>query len=255
MRLLMAAFLVTCLVILQAPRASAQQRPGHLAENTQRARAHYIAGWEHMQSEAFEKAAAEFQLATDFDEKFALAWYGLGRANLTLHRFRQAVLNLTMCRDLFAATASRKFNNQMDANRQRQDRLLELQDLRNQYTKGPQNNQTNDMVRLIDNSIRNTTIAFDRNQSVEFDNPIPPFVSLSLGSALFRAEQFDQAEHAYKDALKADDSLGAAHNNLAVIYLMKKRFDDAFEELRAAERAGFTVDPELKDAVLTRRSM
>jgi tetratricopeptide (TPR) repeat protein len=255
MRLLMAAFLVTCVAACQVPQASAQQLPGHLGENRERARAHYMAGWEHMQSEAYEKAAAEFQLATDFDEKFALAWYGLGRANLTLRRYRQAVLNLTTCRDLFSANASKKFNNQMDANRQRQDRLLELQDLRNQYTKGPQSNQTNDMVRLIDNSIRNTTIAFDRNQNVEFDNPIPPFVSLSLGSALFRVEQFDKAERAYRDALKADDSLGAAHNNLAVIYLMKKRFDDAFAELRAAEKAGFTVDPELKDAVLTKRTM
>ena len=78
------------------------------------------------------------------------------------------------------------FNSQLDANRQRQDRLMELQDIRSQVSKGPQNAGTQDTMRQIDNAIRMTSNAFDRGQNVAIENPVPSFVSLSLGSAYFR---------------------------------------------------------------------
>ncbi len=41
-------------------------------------------------------------------------------------------------------------------------------------------------MRQIDNAIRMTSNAFDRGQNVAMENPVPSFVSLSLGSAYFR---------------------------------------------------------------------
>ncbi len=82
--------------------------------------------------------------------------------------------------------------------------------------------------------------------NVEFGEPVPAFVTLSLGSAFFRTERFAEAEKAYRAALRVDDRLGAAHNNLPVIYLMQERFVEANEHLLAAEQVGFFVNPDLK---------
>ena len=230
--------------------ASAQP-PGQTNADAERARAHYINGWQYMRAERFNEAAGEFQAAIDLNEKYELAYYGLGRAYLALHRYSDAVQSLSTCRDLYSAQASAKFNSQMEASRYRQDRLMELQDLKNQYSKGPGANsqQAMDMMRLIDNQIRLTNDANNRGLNVTIDDPVPSFVLLSLGSAYFRSERFEDAEAAYKAAARVDDKAGEAHNNLAVIYLMKADYVRAMAEVKAAEKAGFRVNPDLKDEI------
>jgi len=240
--------LVFTAAVSPATRALAQP-PGQTNANFERARAHYMSGWQHMRAEHFAEAASEFQSAIDLNEKFELAHYGLGRAYLALHRYSEAVQALTACHTLYAAEASAKFNGQMDAQRYRQDRLMELQDLKNQFSKGVQTNQTQDMVRLIDNQIRLTSDANSRGLNVAIEDPVPSFVSLSLGSAYFRSERFEEAETFYKEAVKADDRAGEAHNNLAVIYLMKADYPQAMVEVKAAEKAGFRVNPDLKSEI------
>jgi len=237
--------LFTLSVLLAAVPAGAQ-RPQPEDPNKARAREHYSLGWEHMRSEAFDRAAAEFQLATDFDPKLAMAWYGLGRAHMALRKYQQAILNLEECRTQLTAQGSRKFNSTMDADRARRDRLMELEDLRNQWLKGPQDERSQDMVRLVENEIKFSNDTLERERNVQFDEPVPSFVWLSLGSAYFRKERFDDAEAAYKSAIRADDTAAAAHNNLAVVYLLKGRQSDAQEHIRRAEQAGHHVDPELK---------
>src|SRR5262245_43740899 len=235
-------------VLSPAARALAQP-PGQTNANFERARAHYISGWQHMRAERFAEAADEFNAAIDLNEKYELAYYGLGRAYLALHRYTEAVTSLSTCREIYSAEASAKFNGQMDAQRYRQDRLMELQDLKNQFSKGVQTNQAQDMVRLIDNQIRLTTDANNRGLNVAIEDPVPSFVSLSLGSAYFRSERFEEAEASYKEATKADEKAGEAHNNLAVIYLMKADYPQALTEVKLAEKAGFRVNPELKDEI------
>ena len=101
----------------------------------------------------------------------------------------------------------------------------------------------------MDNAIRTTQEEKSRGLNIGMEEPVPSFVSLSLGSALFRAERYPEAELAYKAAIKADDKGGEAHNNLAVLYLMQSRYTDAMVEVKAAEKAGFRVNPELKDEI------
>ena len=244
--------LLLALAAVSVPAAFASaQPPGQTNANAERARAHYITGWQHMRAEQFDQAVGEFRSAIDLNQRFQLAYYGLGRAYLALHRYSEAVQSLSTCRELYSAEASAKFNGQMDAQRYRQDRLMELQDLRNQYTKGPQANsqQTQNMLQLIDNQIRLTNDANNRGLNVAIEEPVPSFVSLSLGSAYFRSERFEDAEAAYKAATKADDKAGEAHNNLAVIYLMKADYVQALAEVKAAEKSGFRVNPDLKNEI------
>jgi protein O-GlcNAc transferase len=238
--------------LLLATPALAQQ-PVRTTANIERARVHYMRGWDNMRSESFDVAVAEFGQAIELHPQYAMAHYSLGRAYMALRRYTDAIRALTACSTLFSAEASRVFNSQLDANRQRQDRLMELQDIRSQVSKGPQTAGTQNTMSMIDNAIRMTSNAYDRGQNnIPIEIPVPSFVSLSLGSAYFRAEQFPEAERQFRAAIVADPKAGEAHNNLAVILMMKAQYTDAMAELKAAEKAGFRVNPELKDQIKSR---
>jgi tetratricopeptide (TPR) repeat protein len=239
-------------LILAAPAATWAQTPGRTNPNAELARGHYLRGWEFMRAESFEDAVQQFKQAIELEPNYAIAHYSLGRAHMALKQYSDAVRALSACQEIYAAAAGRKFQGQLDANRQRQDRLLELQDMRMQVGKGPQSGQTQDMARQLDNAIRLTQEAFDRGMNISIEQAVPAFVSLSLGSAYFRSEQFDQAERHYREAINADSKAGEAHNNLAVVLMMKAQYADALAELKAAEKAGFRVNPELKDQIKSR---
>jgi Flp pilus assembly protein TadD len=75
---------------------------------------------------------------------------------------------------------------------------------------------------------------------------IPAELSLALGSAHFRRGEREPAEESYRAALRTNNGLGAAHNNLAFICMITGRLDEARKHLRQAEEAGFRVDPGFK---------
>jgi tetratricopeptide (TPR) repeat protein len=78
---------------------------------------------------------------------------------------------------------------------------------------------------------------------------VPATVLLSLGSAHFRNGDRDAAEKYWTDAVKVNSRLGEAWNNLAVIHLGTGNKKAAEEAVRNAERAGFRVNPRLKDDI------
>src|SRR5207248_7586032 len=147
-----------------------------------------------------------------------------------------------------------RFRAEMDANRQRQDRILELQELSKQYSKGPQTMQAQDTQRLIQNAIQQTQNELSRGLNVNIDASAPAFVLVALGSAYFRAERFDDAEREYKAAIDADPRAGEAHNNLAVVYMLTGRYDESERAIKAAEASGFHVNPQFKDDLKNART-
>ena len=50
-------------------------------------------------------------------------------------------------------------------------------------------------------------------------------------------------------AIETKPSLGEAHNNLAVVYMLTMRKKEAENAVREAERAGFRVNPQLKEDI------
>jgi tetratricopeptide (TPR) repeat protein len=215
--------------------------------DAERARIHYRLGWESLRSESWETAAKEFQQAIDLYPKFALAYYGLGKSQMGLRRYPNAITAFAACRDIYVARAGERFSADMDANRRRQDRLTELQELATQYGKGPQTAQVQDTQRLIQSAISQTKNELDRGFNVVIDSTVPAFISVALGSAYFRAERFPDAEREYKAAIAADPKAGEAHNNVAVVYMLTGRYDAAEREIQAAEESGFRVNPQFKE--------
>lgn len=240
------------LAIFSAAVASAQPPPRLNAE-AERAQVHYRLGWESLRSEAFEAAVKEFQQAIDLNPKFALAHCGLGKAHMGLHRYPRAVEAFEACRDFYLAKTGEKFSGQFDANRQRQDRIMELQELARQTRQGPQTRGAQDQQRQIDHAIRQTQDETMRGNNLNIEGNAPAFISLALGSAYFRAQRLADAEREYKATIDADSKSGEAHNNLAVVYLLTGRVEAAAQEVALAEKLRFNVNPDLKAEIAEKR--
>lgn len=65
------------------------------------------------------------------------------------------------------------------------------------------------------------------------------------GSAYLRAGSVEEAEKAYREALKLRPKYGEAHNNLAVICIKRGDYEEAHSHVKAAQKAGFKVHPQL----------
>jgi len=81
----------------------------------------------------------------------------------------------------------------------------------------------------------------------------PAEFALALGSAYLRSGSVDEAEKAYREALKLRPKYGEAHNNLAVICIKRGNYEEAHTHVKAAQKAGFKVHPQLVADIETAR--
>ena len=224
------------------------QAPG----DRNKARAQNRLGWDYMKSEKFQEAVDAFQQAVETDPTFEMPWYGLGRANLALKQFVAATSALSRCRDLYVAQAGRQFTNQQEAQRYRQDRITEIDEMIRRLESGPQSMQVQDQLRQLKEQRRQIQEYITRGTTMSIESSVPAYVSLSLGSAYFRSGKLQDAEREFKAAAEADRRSGEALSNLAVVYLETERFSQALEAIEAAKKTGFKVNPELEKAIRSR---
>lgn len=237
---------------------SAQVR--NASDAAQAANKHYAQGWSAVRAESWDDAAREFQEAIDNDPKFALAYYSLGRAEMGRRDFAKAIAAYRKCRDLYTR-GGEQFSNQMVARQRLTDRIFEYQAALNQATNQTSTAKTATQsqslyVRELQAQIQRLEQARDRNTTnVSLETmDVPYFVPMALGAAYFRSGQFAEAEREYKEALDANAASGETHNNLAVLYLMTGRFEEAESEVRAAEKSGFQVNENLKGDIRKKRT-
>ena len=225
---------------------------GQTSTERERARPHYRTGWEYMRVEAWAEATVAFQRAIEIDRKFEDAYYSLGRANMNLKKYAEAIAAYTKARDLYAAMAGQQFANQQDAQRYRQDRLMEMDDMMRQVQTGPQTARTQERLRQVQEHRRQLQEYLQRGANFSIQQTVPAFVSLALGSAYFRMGNLADAEREYRAALEADPKTGEAHSNLAVVYLETGRYAEAERAVKGAEKAGYKVHPQLKQDIKAR---
>lgn len=246
---------VTAFVLFPAVLGAQRSAIRDISREAEQATQHYRAGWELMRSESWDRAVYEFQESIRFDPKFALAYYSLGRAQMMLRRFPLAIDAYVKCRDLYLARVGEQFSNQMEANRFRDEQIMQYQEAIRQATATPTGGQRQTMSlyqRQLQDDLRRLEEARSRNTTVTFDNAVPFFVSMSLGAAYFRSNRFEDAEREYKAALDANPNSGETRNNLAVLYMLTGRLNEALREVELAEKTGFKVNPGLKDDLRAR---
>ena len=237
------AFIAAALLVLSTG-VSGQQPP-----ERQRARPYYSKGLALMQTESWADAAKSFQQAIDIDQQFEDAYYGLGLANMRMKKYSDAIGAYLKCQDLYRAFAGKQFANRQEAQRYRQDRLTELDEAIRQAQSGPQSMSSQERVRQLQEQRRQVQEYAQKGLNLTVENSVPAFVSVGLGSAYFRTEQWANAEREYRAAIAVDPRSGEAHNNLAVVYLQTGRFKEAQDEVKAAERVGYKVHPQLKEDI------
>ncbi len=220
-----------------------------LTPNRDRARVHYRIGLENLRAEAWEAAARSFQQAIDVDPEFDLAHFGLGRADMGMKKYSDAVTAFTRCRDLLRAQAGRQFSNAQEAQRYRRQRMDEIDETIRQYQAGPQTVQAQTAVRQLGEVKMQLREAIERGTNMTIESTVPAWVSLALGSAYFRSGKLLDAEREYQAAVAVDPKAGEAHSNLAVVYMETGRIADAERAIAAAEKAGYKVNPQLKQDI------
>jgi Flp pilus assembly protein TadD len=218
-------------------------------ERRQEALRHYRNGQELMQDEQFEKAEQEFAKAIERDPLLTLAHYGRGQAFMALNRYPSAIQAFIGCRDAHQTIFSLRQSQTVAIDRRADEEIRELRDtigaLRSgrMKTMGGVASTVDTRVAQIENRIRDLE-RMRQQDSGTFQTPAE--VSLALGSAYFRNGQREDAQREWVAAVEVNPRLGEAHNNLAVLHMLNGRKKDAEESVRAAERAGFRVNPALK---------
>jgi Tfp pilus assembly protein PilF len=205
---------------------------------------HYVRGQEYLQSELYDKAVAEFQLAIKYDRLFTDAHYGLGQGYMGLRRYASAIqaFNRTL-------EAARTIFGMREHDRARTDLLItdQLRALREalaQSARLPVGQRA--AVLNIESRIRE--LERSRSGLVERFEP-PARVLLALGSAHYRNGNAVAARENWEEAVKANTKLGEAWNNLAVVYMESGRRQEALDAVRNAEKNGFRVNPRLKEDI------
>jgi len=205
------------------------------------------------QSGDLAKAQKLFGDAIEVIPSYPEAHMGLGHVAMKESRFEDAVAEYTAARDGYADVSGVMQEYRMEKYREAQREIRELED---------QISVINDSnVKVSDATRRDKTLQFEQKiQSLrampypEVGEPVEPPAELffHLGNAQFRLARHEEALAAWEECVKLDSAFAAVYNNLAVLYMMKDRFDDARQAVARAEELGVTVNPNLK-ADLARR--
>jgi tetratricopeptide (TPR) repeat protein len=211
---------------------------------------HYRLGQDSLRSEHFDDAEREFQAASKLDPSLELAPYGLGQVYMATKRFRPAIVAYEKCRDVIHANTVAAAGDEMAYQRRIEESIKALEDEQRLYSQPGKNGAS---PAAINNQrtlgMRIQSLRDARHRTTGGPEPTPAWISLALGSAYFRSDSLPDAEREYRAAIAVDPKLGEAHNNLAVVYLQTGRHAEADAEIKAAEKSGFRVNPQLKEDV------
>jgi len=237
---------VTGLLLLVVSAAATAQV---LASDSDRREAlkHYRAGQELLSGDQWDKAAEAFQLSIKHDSLLTDAHYGLGQAYMGRQRFASAIQAFEACIDAARSLHRLREKDRVNTDQAIDEEIRELKDSMGRVGSG--------QVRVAQPNIKVTQLQqrideLERSRSsVGRPFEAPATVLLSLGSAHFRNGDREGAEKNWAEAVRVNSTLGEAWNNLAVIYLGSGRKQDAENAVKNAERAGFRVNPRLKEDI------
>ena len=241
-----------CLVFLIAVTSFSIADAGQLSERDQRAATrHFKLGMQALLTEQYDTAEGEFRSAVRIDPLYDAAFYGLGQVYMATKRFDSAVKAYVAARDAFKSATAEEALASVTSDRRLKDQIDALKDYERNLTRqtAVQNNPAGQgPIDRVREQIRELETRMGRRTG-SIPPPVPAGLSMALGSAYFRLNQLEDAEREYKAAIGVNPAFGEAHSNLAVVYLVTGRIDEADAAVRNAEKAGFRPNPRLKDDI------
>lgn len=240
------AFLVSVCGWTAAADATPMQDARH------RAFAHCRQGQQLLASERYDDAEVEFRAALAIAPSFTFAHYGLGQGSMARRRYEDAVVHYEAALSAYRDEAAARARGQMSAEQRHDSEIMELQGMLNALRAQPAGGRTalqQSATRRLAERLQTLERMRMRNK-LETD-PVPPEISVALGSAYFRSSRLADAEREYLAALEVDPSIGEAHNNLAVVYMLVGRLDQAERYVALAEKADYRVSGAFKKELTT----
>ena len=231
-----------CLAALVVPETQLSEREQVAASQ------HFRRGMESLVRDQYDVAETEFKGAVAIDPLYDAAFYGLGQVYMATKRYGEALKAYLASRDAFKAGTAADVLASAASDRRIRDQIDALKDNERNMTRlgtGPGNSQAIDQVREQIQQLESRK----SRRAAATPPPVPAGYSMAIGSAYFRLNDVANAEKEYKAALEVKPSFGEAHSNLAVVYFVTGRVPEAETEIKAAERAGFKVNPRLKDDI------
>lgn len=237
------------LVLLQEPVRMQEQEDAQAKQRLQESERHYRLGVEALQTERYEDAEEELRRAVKLDPNSYLAYFSLGKTYIALKQCEDSVRAYLACRQAWdrsvADSTERGFDREArreDQIRVLQDRIRELETAQRAARSDVERQRIQERIALIEVGMR----SIERLRGSDHGVPDPPAeFALALGSAYLRAGSVDEAEKAYREALKLRPKYGEAHNNLAVICIKRGDYEEAHSHVKAAQKAGFKIHPQL----------
>jgi tetratricopeptide (TPR) repeat protein len=207
---------------------------------------HFKRGMESLLAERYDVAEAEFKGAVAIDPLYDAAFYGLGQVYMATKRYDDALKAYLASREAFKSATAAEALTGTESDRRIRDQIQTLKDNERNMMRlagqGPGAQQTIDQIR---EQIQQLESRKSRRAGAT-PPPVPAGISMAIGSAYFRLNDLANAEKEYKAAVEVNPGFGEAHSNLAVVYLVTGRATEADAEVKAAEKAGFRVNPKLK---------
>ncbi len=204
----------------------------------------YRSGQQFMFMERYPEAQREFSAAVELDPLLTLARYGLGQSLMAQKLYGQAVQAFIGCREAYGKLAALRQSDMMASDRRMDEERRELRDSISRVRSGQIKGAGEALLQQLEKRLEELETM--RRGSGADRQQTPAEVSLALGSAYYRNGQRDDAEREWRAAVTTNAKLGEAHNNLAVLYLTSGRKAEAEAALKAAEKARFRVNPQLK---------
>jgi len=236
------------------------------AARQQEALQSFRAGEESLADGKWDKAAGRFAAATRLDPFLPLAAYGLGQAQMGAKRYAEAAQAFAACREAFRCLASISAAERAAIVKRVDGEMRELRDtLRNlereRLLKGSIKwKEINDQstgslgeAALQAQKIEDALRERERWKRRLVLADVPAEVFMALGNAYFQSGSLADAEREFLKALQTDPKSGDVQNNLAVVYMLTGRLDEAEQALRRAEKAGVPVNPRLREEIRKRR--
>jgi tetratricopeptide (TPR) repeat protein len=229
---------------------AALPQDGSLLDKTPQHQAldHYRAGQELMHHEHYEAAVQEFKTATELEPMMMFAYYAMGRAQMAMKDYGQAVQSFKGCDRAYRQLAAATITGSLDPGDNVREQIFDLQasQFKIEVTSGRGGGSpeaANQMARM-----QNTIDDLSRlREGLSSGGIVPPAeCMLSMGSSLIHLSRLPDAEQAFKSAIQGRPRFGEAHNNLAVVLGMQGREKEALEEVRLAEKYKFKVQADFK---------
>ncbi|MFL6279514.1 MAG: tetratricopeptide repeat protein [Vicinamibacterales bacterium] len=235
--------------VLPAGASQLSEREQHAASQ------HFKRGMESLISEKYDAAETEFKAAVAIDPLYDAAFYGLGQTYMATKRYPDALKAYLASRDAFKTATAAEVLEGTESDRRLRDQIDALKDNERNLTRlmsGSPSASGQNTVDQIREQIQQLESRKSRRAGAS-PPPVPAGISMAIGSAYFRLNDLANAEKEYKAAVDVNTNFGEAHSNLAVVYLITGRATEAEAEVRAAEKAGFRVNPKLKEDIATKK--